>query len=481
MENILSINVFGKTRKATLNGRSYLVAPSVILVSGVLNGSKGALYYPPDEVEKEPHRWNHIPIVVNHPMLNGVPVSGRDPQILDKYWIGHVYKTTPVEKNGKVKLWVENWFDEESTKRVDARIWALLERGEPIELSTGLLTDNQVAVTNSSYNGIPFQYIARNYRPDHLAILPDNIGACSIKDGCGVLINQAAKKWFKEHSIKKTEIEVTKLPEISNNTGDTNMDKTALVSYITTNCDCWKEPADRETLNSFSEAKLLKMKEVIDKAKQDAQFVANASAAPTNPTPSSPPTPAPASPSPSPSPSPSGPTTPSSPAPSSPSTPSGPKSMTVNEWLATAPNEIQSAVRNAMSIEQRERDGLIQQYNQLTANSQNVEVKNRMLERLKNKPLDELRDIVESAASAVQIIDNQAYPHQQGLNIGNNPVYFGDIIPSSAVINRGGNGGNGNGNGGNGQQVNNNSGDDLLIPPTINWEEEYKTQRRNVG
>lgn len=54
-----------------------------------------------------------------------------------------------------------------------------------VELSTGLFTDNEVEA--GTWNGEDFVAIARNYRPDHLAILPDKVGACSIKDGAGLL------------------------------------------------------------------------------------------------------------------------------------------------------------------------------------------------------------------------------------------------------------------------------------------------------
>jgi hypothetical protein len=38
-------------------------------------------------------------------------------------------------------------------------------------------------------NGMEYGRIARNLMPDHLAILPDKIGACSIADGAGLLRN----------------------------------------------------------------------------------------------------------------------------------------------------------------------------------------------------------------------------------------------------------------------------------------------------
>ena len=44
--------------------------------------------------------------------------------------------------------------------------------------------------SKGNYMGKSYTYIAKNYRPDHLAVLPDNSGACSISDGCGVLVNQ---------------------------------------------------------------------------------------------------------------------------------------------------------------------------------------------------------------------------------------------------------------------------------------------------
>lgn len=62
-----------------------------------------------------------------------------------------------------------------------------LEAGRPMELSTGLFTQNEPAPAGATFNGRPYDYVARNYRPDHLAVLPDQIGACSLADGCGVL------------------------------------------------------------------------------------------------------------------------------------------------------------------------------------------------------------------------------------------------------------------------------------------------------
>lgn len=176
----------GTVRRAMLHNREHIVAPLVLIVPGVLEGSRGALYYPPEEVERDPSVWNHVPIVVYHPYLNGQPTSARDPEILNRQGIGVILNTHI--NNGR--LVAEGWFDAERTRQIDQRVWQALQAGQAMELSTGLALQEQQAPANSVHNGKPYTAIATNYKPDHLAVLPDQTGACSIKDGCGVLVNE---------------------------------------------------------------------------------------------------------------------------------------------------------------------------------------------------------------------------------------------------------------------------------------------------
>lgn len=183
------VNYSGKTRRATINGREYLVARATLIVPGVLNGSKGALYYPPDEVAKNHDAWNGIPLTNGHPSVNGANVSARSPDIIQSHGLGHVYNVN-VTKNGRLRG--EAWFDVKSCERVRPEILNKLKAGEPIELSTGLFTEDKLAENGAHHNGRKYTHIARNYRPDHLAILLDEIGACSRRDGCGVLVDNLA-------------------------------------------------------------------------------------------------------------------------------------------------------------------------------------------------------------------------------------------------------------------------------------------------
>jgi hypothetical protein len=183
----LTANLAGSARRETLNGREYLVVPISLIVPGVLNGSKGALYYPHEEIVKNVEAWNGIPIVLNHPSKDGKPVSARTPEIYNKSVMGFL-----MNAEGTDKLRAEGWFDIEQTAKVDNRVLQAVQNNTPIEVSTGLHTDIDT-VENGSFNGVSYTSIARNYTPDHLAILPDAVGACSIKDGCGLSVNEADK------------------------------------------------------------------------------------------------------------------------------------------------------------------------------------------------------------------------------------------------------------------------------------------------
>lgn len=186
MDHILC-NLAGEFRYDTLNGRQHIVAPVTMIVPGVLHGSSGALFYSPDVVNRNPDAWNGMPIVVYHPTCNGEPISARQPDVLNKQGVGII-----LEAKGGDVLVAEAWFDVDAVKLVDntlddgIKIHPRLIAGIPIELSTGLKTRVSKAGEGAVYNSRPYDYAVEDIEPDHLAILPDQIGACSLEDGCGV-------------------------------------------------------------------------------------------------------------------------------------------------------------------------------------------------------------------------------------------------------------------------------------------------------
>lgn len=191
--NLQVINArVGQVRRGQIDDRDYIVAPFTSIVPGVLNGSKGGLYYPVSEIAANPGVWNGIPLTIGHPAdpLTNLPESARQPNVLNRVKLGEVYNdhvTPQGERAG------EAWFDEKLVARKAPRIYkvllnALEGRAVPkIEISTGLYTEN-IPVKNGRdpRTGREYDAIATDYRPDHLAILENQTGACSVADGCGV-------------------------------------------------------------------------------------------------------------------------------------------------------------------------------------------------------------------------------------------------------------------------------------------------------
>lgn len=179
----ITVNLTPKIRHDKMNGEEYWVVPMVMLTEGVHAGSNGPLYYSPDELGKTPVVWNHKPIVVYHPEANGQAISACDVDVINTRGVGVIMGTK--FEGGKLKG--EAWLRPNRLKEVDERIYKAIENGTPMEVSTGLFTDNDDE--EGEWNGEKYKAIARNFRPDHLAILPDQKGACSLADGAGLLRN----------------------------------------------------------------------------------------------------------------------------------------------------------------------------------------------------------------------------------------------------------------------------------------------------
>ncbi len=186
----ITTNLSPMVRKDKMEGKDYLVVPMVMLTEGVHNGSDGPLYYPPDELEKCPAVWNHKPIVIRHPSKDGKGISACTPQVLTESKVGVILGTTFT--GGKLKA--EAWLDPNRLKELAPTVMSAIQKGTPVEISTGLFTENEVVENGGEWQGERYTHVARNYRPDHLAILPDQKGACSIADGAGLLRNQEKGK-----------------------------------------------------------------------------------------------------------------------------------------------------------------------------------------------------------------------------------------------------------------------------------------------
>jgi hypothetical protein len=163
--------------------KAHIVAPVVMMVEGVHHGSQGPLFHSIGELGKFPASWNGIPIVIYHPEEDGQAVSANSPDIIDKEVVGRVYNTNV---DGK-KLKAEIWLDEDKLNTVSPGVLKDMNDGKEIEVSLGMFTENDM--TAGVYEGQDYIGVAKSHRPDHLAILPDQIGACSCAKGCGIGAN----------------------------------------------------------------------------------------------------------------------------------------------------------------------------------------------------------------------------------------------------------------------------------------------------
>lgn len=171
-------------RVKKLKGIQYYVCPVAMLMEGVFTCNEGAVYYRKDELHTFQESWNNKPVVIEHPTnTNGDFVLAATPAILEKSQVGFL-----LNSQYDKKLRAMAWIDVERCKLVEPKVIEKIEAGEPMEVSTGLVVNCEVKA--GKYKGKSYEYIATDYRPDHLAILMTKKGACSLADGAGLLVMQ---------------------------------------------------------------------------------------------------------------------------------------------------------------------------------------------------------------------------------------------------------------------------------------------------
>lgn len=169
-------------------GQAYKIVPVIMMVEGVLNGSRGPLLHTAEEFGKFPESWNGIPVVINHPQEGANFISANSPSIVDNGVVGRIYNTH-VDGN---RLKAEAWLDTTKLGIVSDVTANAISANEILEVSVGVYTEEEDVT--GDWNGTQYNAIARNHRPDHLALLPGGIGACSVEAGCGIRANSKNKK-----------------------------------------------------------------------------------------------------------------------------------------------------------------------------------------------------------------------------------------------------------------------------------------------
>ncbi len=235
----------GTVQEVTRKGKRYLVAPTVALRAGVLNGE----LVPADEVAKYANAWNGRPVPIGHPKQDGQPISANSMDLWDEtpamFWGATV--------DGDA-LKGEIWVDIQKASDMGGQAAQLLQRlrnNEAIDVSTGYFRDFTEAP--GEYGGKTYTGIARNLRPDHIAILLNEQGACSWADGCGVpRINQS-------DAVASQSFISALVRNVINSLGGKKVDRTKIIEGLAANaqCKCSKqqlELVDDATLVAFADS-----------------------------------------------------------------------------------------------------------------------------------------------------------------------------------------------------------------------------------
>lgn len=182
-------------RVESYNGGNHLIVPVVMMMEGVHNGSRGPVLHLASELGRMPESWNGIPVTIGHPRVNETYVSANSPTVLRDWAVGIIFNS----RMDGTRLLAEAWIDQSRIQALSADTLTRIQNGEVMEVSVGILSDEEH--TEGVHNNEAYSIIARNHRPDHLALLPGEVGACSIIDGCGLRVNKRGGKEVPEKTV----------------------------------------------------------------------------------------------------------------------------------------------------------------------------------------------------------------------------------------------------------------------------------------
>lgn len=165
------------------NSEFYKV-PVTLLTVGVHAGSAGPVFYSAEVLQASADSWNGVVVTLEHPPL-GVP--GWVWAFQEGRGLGFLTHVVFDENKLKGQVWLSAAALENASE-----LKTKILNGEKVEVSTGLqafVVSEQGEWQGESYSGRVF-----DMRPDHVALLPNSTGACSVADGCG-LFNQE-ERWI---------------------------------------------------------------------------------------------------------------------------------------------------------------------------------------------------------------------------------------------------------------------------------------------
>lgn len=237
----VSTNLSKTTRYETFQGRKVLVVPLVMLRQMVVNGG----YV--DVSELIPESWNGVPVTVSHPVDNdGLNITANTPTTMEQWSVGMIFNAHMKDDKLCAEAWI--FVDEMKARGLSATL-NKLEAGEAMDVSTGYFSVQEAQA--GEHGGKQYTAVHKDLKPDHLALLPDEPGACGWKDGCGVRANSEKGGII----VKVKEALTTLVSALGINVNlEVQMDKKQMVDLLVNKKAA--QESERESLMALSEETL---------------------------------------------------------------------------------------------------------------------------------------------------------------------------------------------------------------------------------
>jgi hypothetical protein len=257
-----------ETRRLRWDGKDVLIVPVVMARSDVV--MNGSLF--PEE-EMLPETWDGVPVTVGHPSNGGDFISANSPEVLSAWAVGQIFHSEVVA--GKLKA--EAWITIERAKEIAPGLIETIESGEPMDVSTGYFSFPEPV--GGELNGKIYEDIDRGVRPNHLALLPHEEGACNWADGCGVRANKRRYSVNIDKAVDALKLALNQAingkgakPKAKKNERGEDDDRRQIMADLISHEDSPFLPDDEESLRSMTDETLKKMRDAyITRAEGDEE------------------------------------------------------------------------------------------------------------------------------------------------------------------------------------------------------------------
>ncbi|KKN88044.1 hypothetical protein LCGC14_0251160 [marine sediment metagenome] len=174
---VLRVNAQHLVRDEARDGTMFLVVPVVMLQEQILfcsNCHPDGEFISATEITSSLVGWNNRPVTLSHPAAEWSPANHQ------RLEVGRVFNAF---WDGKLKA--EMWLDLKALRRTSEgkAVEAGFRDHKLQEVSTGYFVDRIARA--GRFRGQTFAIVQMNIVPDHLAVLTNEVGACSIEGGCG--------------------------------------------------------------------------------------------------------------------------------------------------------------------------------------------------------------------------------------------------------------------------------------------------------